>query len=186
MNTSVSANNTKLKLWLNKCNNPNNASLCICLVPTLIGSLISVPLLNAAKIQWFSELNYCRLVNAHSMQNKILQQTMRPAKAQQGRTFSSLECVTCPPRRLHTSLSSKRRTSVVLPWHYTNIPNLFFFFFFATWAHTPLRLLESILKPVAAIVGYFTDKKIETVTNKKFSLIVLYLFQKLRDSVKNV
>lgn len=62
----------------------------------------------------------------------------------------------------------------------------FFFFFFATWAHTPLRLLESILKPVAAIAGYLTDKKIETVTNKKFSLIVLYLFQKLRDSVKNV
>ena len=155
------------------------------LVPTLIGSLILVPLLNVGKIQWFSELNYCRLVNAHSMQNKILQQTMRPAKAQQGRTLSSLECVTCPPRRLHTSPSSERRTSVALPRHYTNIPNLFFFFF-ATWAHTPLILLESILKPVAAIVGYFTDKKIETVTNKKFSLIVLYLFQKLRDSVKNV
>lgn len=154
------------------------------LVPTLIGSLISVPLLNVGKIQWFSELNYCRLVNAHSMQNKILQQTMRPAKVQQGRTLSSLECVTCPPRQLHTSLSSKRRTSVALPQHYTNIPNLFFFF--ATWAHTPLRLLESILKPVAAIAGYLTDKKIETVTNKKFSLIVLYLFQKLRDSVKNV
>lgn len=53
------------------------------LVPTLIGSqIISVPLLNAGKIQWFSELNYCGLVNAHGMQNKILQQTMRPAIAQ--------------------------------------------------------------------------------------------------------
>lgn len=108
------------------------------LVPTLIGSLISVPLLNVGKIQWFSELNYCRLVNAHSMQNKILQQTMRPAKVQQGRTLSSLECVTCPPRQLHTSLSSKRRTSVALPQHYTNIPNLFFFFFFCHLStHTP-------------------------------------------------
>lgn len=108
------------------------------LVPTLIGSLISVPLLNVGKIQWFSELNYCRLVNAHSMQNKILQQTMRPAKVQQGRTLSSLECVTCPPRQLHTSLSSKRRTSVALSRHYTNIPNLFFFFFFCHLStHTP-------------------------------------------------
>ena len=123
------------------------------LVPTLIGSLISVPLLNVGKIQWFSELNYCRLVNAHSMQNKILQQTMRPAKAQQGRTLSSLECVTCPPRRLHTSLSSERRTSVALPRHYTNIPNLFFFFCHLR-THTP-KIVRINFKTCGSNCGLF-------------------------------
>lgn len=108
------------------------------------------------------------------MQNKILQQTMRPAKAQQGRTFSSLECVTCPPERLHTSLSSKEDICGFTLALYKHSKS-FFFFFCHLSTHT-LRLLESILKPVAAIVGYFTDKKIETVTNKKvFSYSIVFI-----------
>lgn len=46
--------------------------------------------------------------------------------AQQGRTLSLLECVTCSPRQLLIPLSSKSRTSVALPWRYANFPKSVF------------------------------------------------------------
>lgn len=87
------------------------------------------------------------------------------------RALNSLECVTHTHRQLHTPPSSNSRTSVALPWSYTN-------FSISVFSHLSTRSPETARSTLKLWVIPLM-KRSGQLTKKKGSLIVLYLFQKL-------